>query len=126
MKTEASKSEEVGKLVVCAFSAWPTHEAVSREEESEGAARLSPLMGTSAKGGGNPVLSTGEGEECIDGVGSQATVNASSVVSIAAMARAVVGKTEGKQSTSVVDGCTASIACSKDEVGSSVTKVPAC
>ena len=72
------------------------------------------------------MLGTGEGEECTDGVGSLAIVKAGSVVSTAAMARAVAGEAGGKGSASVVDGLTVSMACSKEEDGSGVMNVPAC
>ena len=62
----------------------------------------------------------------MDGVGSLATVKVGSVVSTAAMANAVASEAGGKGSASVVVGSTASIACSKDEEGSGVIKVPAC
>ena len=87
---------------------------------------MSPLKGAPVGGSGSPVLDTGEGEECIDGVGSLATVKAGSVVSMAAMASAIAGEAGGKGSVSVVVGLTASIARSKDKEGSGVIKVPAC
>lgn len=129
VNTVAPRSELVGKCVMRASSTRPSHEATGREEETEvneGAARLSPMTGASAGGSGSPVLSTGEGDECTDGVGSLATVNAGRVVFTAAMASAVAGDTEGNWSTSVVAGLTARMACSREEVGSGVTKVPAC
>ena len=48
------------------------------------------------------------------------------MVSTVAIARAVAGEAGGKGSTSVVDGLTASMACSKEEESSGVIKVPAC
>ena len=89
--------------------------------------RLSPLKGAPVRGSGNPVLDTGEeGEECMDGVGSRAIVKAGRLVLTICIARAVLGETEGKQSTAMVVVLTARIACSRDEDGSGVMNRLAC
>lgn len=121
------KSEDVGKLAMRAASTWPSHEAIEgRAIDDEVAVRLSCVDGVSTRGGEGPVTSTGEGEECIDGVGSHTAVKAGKVVSTAAMARAVLGKAKGKRSAMVVEGSTAMIARSKDEEGSGVIKGATC
>ena len=123
---EAPKSEAVGKLVARASSARPSHEETGWEEKGAEDVRLSPLKGAPVGGSGNPVLDTGEGEECMDGVGSRATVKAGKSVLTMCIARAVLGETDGNRSAAMLVVLTARIACSKDEDGSGVTKRLAC
>ena len=123
---EAPKSETVGKLITRASSTRPSHEETGCEEAGAEDERLSPLKGAPVGGSGSPVLGTGEGEECMDGVGSRATVKAGRSVLTICMARAVLGETDGNRSTAMLVVLTARIACSRDEDGSGVTKRLAC